>query len=57
MSGQETRLAPFIEKLKRKKIKVSLFIDPNVQEIEAAVNIGAELISKVTSPEEIYCNA
>ena len=52
--GQETRLAPFIEKLKRKKIKVSLFIDPNVQEIEAAVNIGADIVEFHTGR---YCDA
>ena len=52
--GQETRLAPFIKKLKRKKIKVSLFIDPKVQEIEAAANIGADIVEFHTGR---YCDA
>ena len=54
VSSQEARLAPLIEKLKRKKIKVSLFIDPKVQEIEAAVNIGADIVEFHTGR---YCDA
>ena len=54
VSGHEIRLAPFIEKLKRKKIKVSLFIDPKVQEIEAAANIGVDIVEFHTGR---YCDA
>ena len=42
--GQEKKLKPFVEKLKKQNIRVSLFIDPKIKEIEAAANIGADIV-------------
>ena len=44
--------------MKRKKIKVSLIIDPKIKEIEAAVNIGADIVEfhtgRYSDAEEHY---
>ena len=42
--GQEKKLKPLIQKLKKEKIRVSLFVDPKNEEIEAAANIGADIV-------------
>ncbi len=42
--GQELKLKPLVEKLKTQNIRVSLFIDPKIKEIEAAANIGADIV-------------
>ena len=44
VAGQEKKLKPLIQKLKKEKIRVSLFIDPKNEEIEAAANIGADIV-------------
>ena len=45
-------LAQFIEKLKAKKIRVSLFVDPNLSQILAASDVGADIIEIHTGK---YC--
>ena len=49
--GQEKKLKPFVEKLKKQNIRVSLFIDPKIKEIEAAANIGADIVEFDTGSE------
>ena len=44
VAGQEKKLKPLIQKLKKEKIRVSLFVDPKNEEIEAAANIGADIV-------------
>ena len=39
-----SKLRSFIEPLKRKSIRVSLFIEPSEEQIDAAKNIGADII-------------
>ena len=39
-----SRLRSFIEPIKQKDIRVSLFIEPNEQQIDAAKSIGADII-------------
>jgi pyridoxine 5-phosphate synthase len=43
-AGQFERLAPMVERLKLAGIGVSLFIDPQVHQIEAAARLGADLV-------------
>ena len=40
----EISLAPFVQKLQENGSRVSIFIDPNVQQIEAAKRIGARAV-------------
>jgi len=42
--AQEEYLEDFSNKLKNKKIKTSLFIDPEINQINAAKRVGAEII-------------
>ena len=44
VAGQENKLKPFIHKLKKQNIRVSLFIDPKKEEINAAANIGTDIV-------------
>jgi len=43
-AGQSERLAPIIDRLKMVGIGVSLFIDPQAHQIEAAARLGADFI-------------
>ena len=43
-AGQESRLAPIIERLREARIGVSLFIDPEPEQIEAAARLGANFV-------------
>jgi len=54
VAGQESNLAPLIRQLKSKNIRVSLFIDPQKHEIEAAGNVGADIVELHTGR---YCDA
>ncbi len=54
IAGQEKKLAPFIQQLKENNIRVSLFIDPHPREIEAAGNVGADIVELHTGG---YCDA
>ncbi|MDO8527803.1 MAG: pyridoxine 5'-phosphate synthase [Deltaproteobacteria bacterium] len=40
----ESQLAPIIQKLKSDGIEVSLFIEPNMEQIEAGIRLGADLV-------------
>lgn len=42
--GQEKTIATFIEMLEKENIRVSLFIDPDIAQIQAAKDIGASVI-------------
>ena len=44
VAGQRGSLAPVVEKLREAGINVSLFIDPDVRQVEAAAAIGAPVI-------------
>lgn len=44
VAGQDNILRPFVEELKAVEARVSLFIDPDKRQIEAAVRIGAPVI-------------
>ncbi len=43
-AGQETRLTPFVARLNDAGIRTSLFIDPDMHQVNAAVRIGAPVI-------------
>ena len=42
--GQEQTIATFIDKLEAENIRVSLFIDPDIAQIQAALDINAKVI-------------
>lgn len=44
------KLAPIIKKLKQLDIRVSLFMDPNIEQIKIAKEIGAQRIELYTGP-------
>lgn len=52
--GQDNSLKPFIAKLKDNGIKVSLFVDADEKQIEAASRIGADIVELHTGR---YCHA
>jgi pyridoxine 5-phosphate synthase len=54
VSGKERELAKIIETFHDNNIPVSLFIDPDLQEIKAAKKVGAEIIELHTG---YYANA
>lgn len=51
--ANEAKLARVIEKLKRAQIEVSLFIDPNFEQVKMAHKLGAEAVELHTGS---YCN-
>ncbi len=50
----KTNLLPFIQKLQNNGIKVSLFVDPDLAQIEAAQSIGTDIIELHTGR---YCHS
>ncbi|HEX4192122.1 MAG TPA: pyridoxine 5'-phosphate synthase [Stellaceae bacterium] len=54
VAGAATRLAPFVAQLSQAGIRVSLFIDPEPRQIEAAKAIGAPVVELHTGA---YCEA
>ena len=54
VAGQIGTLAPFIAELKRAGIQVSLFIDPELEQIEASREVGTDAIELHTGT---YCAA
>jgi pyridoxine 5-phosphate synthase len=48
--GQAASLRPMIDRLKEKSIRVSLFIDPELEQIEAASEVGAQIVEFHTGP-------
>ena len=52
--GGMAGLTPFVAELRKAKIRVSLFIDPEPRQIEAAAQIGADVVELHTGT---YCHA
>ncbi len=52
--GEEAALRPFVEKLRAASIRVSLFIDAELAQIEAAHRVGADIVELHTGT---YCEA
>ncbi len=52
--GQHDRLAPFVDALREAGIRVSLFIDPAPEQIEASAKVGAQVVELHTGR---YCDA
>ncbi len=42
--GNKKKLIPFVSKLKNKNIRVSIFVNPDRRQIEAAKNVGANVV-------------
>ena len=53
VASQQQKLLPIIQKLKKNNIRISLFIDPHIQEIEAAAQLGADIVEFHTGK---YCD-
>ncbi len=43
-AGQHNRLADFVSQLKNANIRVSLFIEPDARQVEAAIRLGAPVV-------------
>ncbi|MGH7002063.1 MAG: pyridoxine 5'-phosphate synthase, partial [Stellaceae bacterium] len=54
VAGLRDRLAPFVARLAQARIRISLFIDPNENQVRAAQAIGAPVIELHTGA---YCDA
>ena len=54
VAGAHNRLAPFVRQLGGAGIKVSLFIEPDIVQINAAVALGAQVVELHTGA---YCEA
>jgi pyridoxine 5-phosphate synthase len=54
VAGATTRLAPFVAQLSQAGIRVSLFIDPEPKQLEAAKAVGAPVVELHTGA---YCEA
>ena len=54
MAGAHNRLAPFVQQLRGAGIKVSLFIEPDIKQVDGAVALGAEVVELHTGA---YCEA
>jgi pyridoxine 5-phosphate synthase len=54
VAGQETKLAPMIDQLKKAGIRVSLFVDADEQELQAAAKLGADIVELHTGR---YCDS
>ncbi len=54
VASQVATLSPFVAELRRAGIQVSLFIDPELEQIEASRKVGADAVELHTGT---YCNA
>jgi pyridoxine 5-phosphate synthase len=54
VAGQHNTLAPFVAELRAAGIRVSLFIDPSPEQIEASAKVGADIVELHTGS---YCEA
>jgi pyridoxine 5-phosphate synthase len=54
VAGQHNTLAPFVADLRAAGIRVSLFIDPSPEQIEASAKVGADIVELHTGS---YCEA
>ena len=50
LSGESNQLTEIVKELQRQKIRVSLFMDPDPQQIELAARLGVERIELYTGP-------
>lgn len=48
--GDDGRIAAAIERLKARDIQTSLFVDPDVDQVEASVRLGADAVELHTGP-------
>ncbi len=53
-AGQQTRLAPIVQSLRDAGIRVSLFIEPDLRQLDAAKALGAPVVELHTGA---YCDA
>lgn len=53
ISGKK-KLKPFIAKLKKAKIRVSLFVDPDISQLDASKEVGADIVELHTGS---YCHS
>jgi len=53
-AGQHNRLAPYVRQLSKAGIRVSMFIDPDARQVDAAHSLGAPVIELCTGA---YCEA
>jgi pyridoxine 5-phosphate synthase len=53
-AGQHNRLAPFVRALNAAHIRVSLFIEPDIRQLDAAKSLGAPVVELHTGA---YCEA
>ncbi len=53
-AGQHNRLAPFVNKLGEANIRVSLFVEPDTRQLDAAKSLGAPVVELHTGA---YCEA
>ncbi len=51
--SNEKHLAPFIEELQKSEIRVSIFVDPDIPQIEACIRVAVDLIEINTGK---YCD-
>ncbi len=54
VAGHEAKLAPLVERLSLAEIRVSLFVDPDRRQVEAAHRVGAPVVELHTGR---YCDA
>jgi pyridoxine 5-phosphate synthase len=54
VAGQRDKLAPIVRTLREAKIRVSLFLEPDAAQLEAAVSLGAPVVELHTGA---YCDA
>lgn len=54
VAGQHNHVAPFVRQLREAGVRVSLFIDPDVRQMEAAQRLGAPVVEIHTGA---YCEA
>lgn len=50
LSGESNQLKSIVNELKEQKIRVSLFMDPDVSQLECAARLGADRIEYYTGP-------
>jgi len=50
LQANRKRLVPIVKELKERRIRVSLFMDPNISGIEVAKELGADRIELYTEP-------
>lgn len=50
LMGESNQLNTIVEQLKRQKIRVSLFMDPDIPQLERAARLGADRIEYYTGP-------